>query len=91
MKIGNNSSATEALDVAGNILASGSIIGSSAIINSVDIGSEVSSLQTQVNGKQDILQAGTNITIDENNIISSSGGSITQAELTTALDKNKIL
>jgi hypothetical protein len=58
------------------------MIGSSAIINSVDIGSEVSSLQTQVNGKQNILTVGTNITIDENNIISSTGGgSITQEDL----------
>ena len=71
-KIGSESTATEALDVAGNILASGSIIGSSAIINGVNIGSGLYSLQTQVNGKQDLLQAGTNITIDENNIISSS-------------------
>ena len=50
MKIGTGT-ATEALDVEGNILASGSIIASSAIINSVDIGSGLSSLQTQVNGK----------------------------------------
>ena len=71
-KIGDTSIATEALDVAGNILASGSIIASSAIINGVNIETGLSSLQTQVNGKQDILQAGTNITIDENNIISSS-------------------
>jgi hypothetical protein len=71
-KIGSESTATEALDVAGNILASGSIIASSAIINGVNIGSGLYSLQTQVNGKQDLLQAGTNITIDENNIISSS-------------------
>jgi hypothetical protein len=78
-KIGSESTATEELDVTGNILASGSIIGSSAIINGVNIGSGLSSLQTQVNGKQDILQAGTNITIDENNIISSS--SITQEDL----------
>ena len=85
-KIGEISTATEALDVAGNILASGSIIASSGIINSVDIESGLSSLETQVNEKQDILQAGTNITID-GNIISSIGGSITQAELTTALDK----
>ena len=70
-KIGASTAATEKLDVTGNIIASGSITSSSAIINGVDIGSEVSSLQTQVNGKQDILQAGTNITIDGNNIISS--------------------
>jgi len=79
VKIGDNSTATEALDVAGNILASGSIIASSAIINGVNIGSRLYSLQTQINGKQDILQAETNITIDENNIISSS--SITQEDL----------
>jgi hypothetical protein len=48
-KIGDTSIATEALDVAGNILTSGSITSSSAILNSVDIGSELSSLQTQVN------------------------------------------
>ena len=53
MKVGASTSATEALDVAGNILASGSITAnnltaSSAIVNSVDIGSGFSSLQTQV-------------------------------------------
>jgi hypothetical protein len=53
VKVGASTSATEALDVAGNILASGSITAnnltaSSAIVNSVDIGSGFSSLQTQV-------------------------------------------
>ena len=38
--------ATEALDVEGNILASGSITASSAIIHGVNIGSGLSSLET---------------------------------------------
>jgi hypothetical protein len=81
-KIKANTTATKALDVAGNILTSGSIIASSAVMNSVDIESGLSSLQPQVNGKQDLLTAGTNITIDGNNIISSSGGGgITQGDL----------
>ena len=51
----------------------GSVIASNAIIIFVDIWSSLYSLQTQVNGKQDLLTAGTNITIYGNNIISSSG------------------
>ena len=134
MKIGTGT-ATEALDAEGDILASDSITASSAILKIVDIISGLTSLQTQVNGKQDvltfdddlvlnsivvkpgflkanytaaadgeircdiltvadvdistliaskqnILTQGNNITIDENNVISSSGGgSITQSEL----------
>jgi hypothetical protein len=83
-KIGADTAATEVLDVAGNILASGSITASSAIINGVNIGSGLSSLETQIGGKQNTLKARTNITIDENNVISSSGGSgsdITQEDL----------
>ena len=61
----------------------GSVIASNAIIIFVDIWSSLYSLQTQVNGKQETLSAGTNITIDENNITSSIGGGsdITQADL----------
>jgi hypothetical protein len=69
VRIEASTTATEALDVVGNILASGTITASSAVINSVDIGSGFFSLQTQVDGKQDKLSAGTNITIDCNNIL----------------------
>jgi hypothetical protein len=41
-----------------------------------------------ISNKQNILRPGTNITIDSNNIISSSGGgSVTQAQL----DENQAL
>jgi len=60
-KIGADTAATEALDVAGNILASGSINSSSAIINGVNIGSGLTSLETQVRGKQNTLTSSNNI------------------------------
>jgi len=83
-KIGASTAATEALDVAGNILASGSIIGSSAIINGVNIESGLSSLQSDLDAKKNVLIAGTNITIVDNTISSSGGGSdITQSDLDT--------
>ena len=43
---------------------------------------EINRLELELSGKQNILTQGTNITIDENNIISSSGG-ITQSQLDT--------
>ena len=56
---------------------------------------KIKSLETQIStntenisNKQDVLTAGNNITIDENNIISSSGGgSITQGDLDLKQDK----
>ena len=55
MKIGATTTAIEALDVVGNILASGTITASSALINGVHIGSGLSSLETQVDRKQDTI------------------------------------
>jgi len=43
-------------------------------------------LETSLNGKQDKLTAGSNITIDSNNMISLSGG-ITQSQLDLKQDK----
>ena len=77
-KIGADTAATEALDVAGNILASGSITSSSAIINGVNIGSGLTSLETQVGGKQNTLTSSNNITTG-----SISSGSITGRTSTT--------
>jgi len=56
---------------------------------------KIKSLETQIStntenisNKQDVLTAGNNITIDENNIIfSSGGGSITQGDLDSKQDK----
>ena len=42
------------------------------------------------NAKQNVLIAGTNITIDELTNTVSSIGDVTQAELTLALDANKM-
>ena len=44
---------------------------------------EMNGLEIELSGKQNVLTQGTNITIDENNIISSSGGGITQSQLDT--------
>jgi hypothetical protein len=52
VKTGATTSAIEALDVVGNISASGTITASSALINGVNIGSGLSSLQTQVDRKK---------------------------------------
>ena len=49
-------------------------------IKSLD--TKISTYTQNISNKQNLLTAGTNITIDSNNIISSSGGgSITQAQL----------
>jgi hypothetical protein len=55
-------------------------------IKSLD--TQISTNTENISNKQDALTAGNNITIDENNIISSSGGgSITQGDLDLKQDK----
>jgi hypothetical protein len=48
-------------------------------IKSLD--TQISTNTQNISNKQYKLTAGTNITIDENNVISSSGGSVTQSQL----------
>jgi len=51
-------------------------------VGSTNLITEINGLEIELSGKQNILTQGTNITIDENNVISSSGGgSINQSEL----------
>ena len=53
-----------------------------SISKTLNLQSSLTNLQDNINLKQNILTSGTNITIDENNVISSSGGgSINQSEL----------
>jgi len=58
-----------------------------SISKTLNLQSSLTNLQDNINLKQNILTSGTNITIDENNVISSSGGSITQGDLDLKQDK----
>ena len=47
----------------------------------ISLDTKISTNTQNISNKQYKLTAGTNITIDENNVISSSGGSVTQSQL----------
>ena len=52
-----------------------------------NVGTKIGQLETSLNGKQSTLIAGNNITISNNTISSSGGGSITQEDLDLKQDK----
>lgn len=68
-------------------VSSGKTVGDLALASDLDaVEEDVSDLQTDVAGKQDKLTAGTNITIDENNVISAAGGGGGDVEIVTLND-----
>jgi len=78
--LSTETSAREAADQALRI----DVNGNSSAINTLrtNTNASITQLQTDVAGKQDTLTAGTNITI-ENNVISASGGGTAPIEITT--------
>ena len=64
----------------GNITAPTITASSDLLYGSNNVGTKILSIETTLNGKQNTLISGTNINIDENNIIFSTGG-ISQSQL----------
>ena len=68
-------------EITGDVVVKGDLTVENIILGSTNLITEINGLEIELSGKQNILTQGTNITIDENNVISSSGGgSITQSE-----------
>jgi len=69
-------------EITGDVVVKGDLTVENIILGSTNLITEINGLEIELSGKQNILTQGTNITIDENNVISSSGGgSINQSEL----------
>jgi hypothetical protein len=72
VKVGASTSATEALDVAGNILASGSITAENFIVGSTNLITEITALQSLTAGHTEDLATNTNNILTKQATITTS-------------------
>ena len=72
------------VEITNDVVASGSITASSAVVNGVNVESSLTLIQSSLDGKQNTLEAGTGIDITKNVISSTSSSSFVGFRAVTA-------